>query len=318
MSGLPVTKSFRYGECFQICPPSKSAAMPPAIMNDYPCILEFSFDAPTEKRPMHGGGFLPDWVVENDEAGKTAKELLLVLTVLTTNNFFQYSSRQAWFISFGEKSNVKTSSRSEWGQEGYICPEIDLDGDSFSPPTDLNIPLVDTNLYFNRYGRYIEQELDFPENIFEMLDKYQLLEQDPKDSFLSACTLFSHGLRLWSEHPSLSFTSMVSALETLIHHDNKNIKNEICKECGQERYRVVKKFRDFFLNYGSPTPEFKKYAIKIYKHRSKILHRGELFLGEVKPIGFGSLDGLDDVNMRRNIISTCRICMVNWLHAHAK
>ena len=106
---------------------------------------------------------------------------------------------------------------------------------------------------------------------------------------------------------------MISSLETLISLENRCEKIERCKECRQERYRVVKKFRDFFGKYGSSDPGFKKYALKVYKYRCKILHRGELFLGEVFPQRFASHEGFEDDQMRRSIISVCRICLVNWL-----
>lgn len=311
MSTLPLAQSFRYKDDFQILPPPKEAKLPPAILNDYPCVLELTFENPIEKKLGLSGETLPQWVVENEEAGKRRKEVLLVMTVITDNRFFQYSSRQAWYVSLGDKS--KKQSGSEWGQEMYSCPELDLEGDIFTESTELDIPLVPPNDYFNRYGRHMDKTLDLPKNIYELLDGYYSLDQDAKKVFLSACSLFDQGLNLWSEHPSLSFTSMVSALEALIHYDHRDNTKETCKECGQDRYRVIKKFKDFFSEYGSPSEEFKKYALKIYKYRSKIVHRGELFLGEVEPLGHSNWDDLGNRDMRRNIITTCRICMVNWL-----
>ncbi len=213
----------------------------------------------------------------------------------------------------GKKGEEPTSKEVQWGQQGYFYKGFQSNIDDFTSPKVASIKQIDPNEYFNRYGRSTDQEYDLPNNIGNLFDVYYSLEEEAKKSFLCSSSLFDQGVEMWSEHPSLSFAAMVSSLETLVHFDNRKEKIERCKECGQGIYGVVKTFRDFFNKYGSPSPEFRKYALKVYKYRSKILHRGELFLGEVYPRRFGSFDGFEDDELRRSIIRTCRICLINWL-----
>ena len=313
LSNIPITGWYRYSDSFQILPADADAPRPPAVLNHHPCIIEFRFEIDETPRERPDGNVLPQWVTNNDDAFKILKEILLLLSAFSHDRVFTYSHKQSWFIPMGTKEEEPASKNIQWGQEGYTYEAFESDIESLSDSEAEPIQLIETNEYFNRYGRRIDQEYDLPENINELLDTYFSLEKNEKDSFLSACILHNQGMKIWSEHPSLSFAAFVSSLETLITVEHKGTKIEACKECGQERYRVIKKFRDFFGKYGSPSPEFRKYAVKIYKYRSKILHRGELFMGEITPIRFGSMEGFDDDELRRSIIRTCRICFVNWL-----
>jgi hypothetical protein len=200
----------------------------------------------------------------------------------------------------------------QWGQEGYFfegIQKIDVLSENDTP----TIGREDPQAYFNQYGRPAGGSLVLPENIDYLLAKYYSLDNQARLAFLSSCALLDQGISLWSRHPSLSFAALVSAIETLISYEHRDKKLEKCKVCNQDRYRVTSKFRDFFMKYGSATPEFKKYAQTIYRYRCKVLHEGDLFLGEIKLRTFGSSEGFDDDDLRRSLIRNCRICLINWL-----
>lgn len=322
MSKIPVAHSYRYKDLFQISPPPEGAPLPRAMIGHYPFVLEFVFDSPDEERSDPNGRVLPKYIGKNEVASQTTKEIMLILTALTTNTFFQYSSRQSWFLPTGTRDQEipMTDKASVWGQEmyslhGYGVPDDALDGDEFFQATEETIPLIDPNTYFNRFGRGVEDTLDLPDSITDSLDKYYQMNEEAKKAFLSSCSLFTQGQQLWGDHQSLSFASVVSALETLIHFDHKEDEVETCATCGQNRHRVLAKFKEFLQTYGSRDPKFKKFAEKVYKYRSKILHQGELFLGEIEPIRFASFDGMEDRDLHRMLNSTCRICMNNWIVA---
>ena len=225
-----------------------------------------------------------------------------------------YQNGQSWFIPIGKPDDE--IGEVVWGQQTYYYKDFEEKINSFSDAKLDQITTIDPNEYFNRDGRPTDQKFDLPNNINALFEKYFSLDEKTKKAFLSSASLLSQGIKLWSEHPSLSFASLVSSLETLMSFDHKGLKVETCKNCKQKSYSVTEKFRDFFGKYGSPTPEFRKYASKIYRYRSKILHSGELFLGEISPRRFGSDDGLNDDDMRRNMIQICRICLTNWLLLH--
>lgn len=318
LSNIPVKGSFRYKDYFQVLPADADAPAPQAVMSHHPFVIEFCFTVDETHREHPDGSSVPQWVINNDDAYKTLKEILLLLTAFSNDRVFTYSHNQSWFIPMGTKGEEPTEKKVQWGQEGYFYDKFNSDIEKLSETEIESVALIDANEFFNRYGRRTDQEFDLPQNIIELLDTFFSLGEDERHYFLSACTLFSQGITIWSEHPSLSFAAFVSSIETLIAADYKDEKTERCSECGQERYRVINKFREFFGKYGSPTPEFRKYAVKVYKYRSKILHRGELFLGEVVPRRFGSMEGFEDDELRRSIIRTCRICFINWLHNQNK
>lgn len=313
LSGIPIEGSFRFADEFQILPADPEAPKPPAVLNHHPFTIEYRFIIDETPRKFPDGNRIPQGIIDSENAFKTLKEIILLLTAFSQDRIFIYSNNQSWFIPMGTMGKEPKSREIQWGQEGYMYEGFDGKIESFTDTKSEQINLIEANEFFNRYGRKTDQKFDFPENIINLFALYFSLEGGEKQAFLFSCSLFDQGMNLWAEHPSLSFAAFVSSIETLITFEHKDEKTEICEECGQERYRVIKKFKDFFGTYGSPTPEFKKYAQKIYKYRSKILHKGELFLGEIEPRSFGSMDGFEDDQLRRNIITTCRICFVNWL-----
>lgn len=313
LSGIPVNGCYRFNDSFQILPAKPKAPRPPAVLNHHPFIIEYRFTITETPRQFPDGKDIPQWVINNDDAHKTLKEILLLLTAFSNDRVFTYSHKQSWFIPMGIKGEEPKTREVQWGQEGYTYDGFEVNIESFTEIESKPIELVEADEYFNRKGRHIDQVFDLPGNIDKLISLYLSLVEDEKHVFLSSCSLFSQGIKLWSEHPSLSFAALVSSLEALITIEHKDTKVENCKECHQEKYRVTEKFRDFFSKYGSPSKEFRKYALKIYRYRCRILHRGELFLGEVTPRRFGSLEGFDDDVLRRSIINTCRVCIINWL-----
>lgn len=314
LTDVPVNGFYRFHDDFQILPAEEQAPKPPYMLCHHPFIIEYKVEVNDTPRFFPDGQEIPRFVMSNEDAGKKLNELILLFTTFSSHHVFLYQNSQSWFLPMDKIKEQQY--KSVWGQQTYSYKDFISKIDALSNHDLSMVSTINPNEYFNRYGRRIDQKFDLPESIEVLFAKYYGLDEDAKKAFLSSASLLSQGLKLWSEHPSLSFAAIVSSLETLISFDYKDIPIEKCKECGQERYRVVKKFRDFFTAYGSPSPEFKKYALKIYAYRSKILHSGELFLGEIFPRKFGSFDGLEDDELRRSIIRTCRICLVNWLMRH--
>ncbi|MEE8304447.1 MAG: hypothetical protein V3S24_18670 [Candidatus Tectomicrobia bacterium] len=312
LSRIPITGSYRYRDVLQVLPAEATAPRPPALLNDHPFVLEYRFESADTDRKLPQGQVTPKWIVSNERSGYKQNELLLLMTTFTSGRLFQYSNKQAWFIPMGTQNMEPASKQVQWGQEGYYYDGSTAEIRSFSEVTSKEIERVDPQEYFNRYGWCIDRDFDLPANIDLMFDSYCSLSDEARHAFLSSCSLFDQDISMWANHPSLSFAALVSSLETLIAYNHRETAVEKCKCCGQDRYLVVKKFRDFFGRYGSDVPEFRKYAAKIYRHRSKLLHRGELFLGEVALRRFGTFDGSEDDMLRLNLVRTCRICVVNW------
>lgn len=312
LSSLPVTGWYRYRDVFQILPPNELLKRPPAVEAHHPVIFQWKHPESTEPRSISGHFDIPKWVLDKDSAAEKAREILLVLGVLLNNRIFEYHGRQSWFVDLEETGSGTLDPK--WGQELYTGRDFKVVIEGFSSIEGIpEVETVETNKYLNRWFITYDAVFDIPKDLTFLLDKFFALSSEDKKSFLSSCALFEQGIDTWGNYPSLSFVGFVSCLETLINVDNKDVELERCKECGQERHRVTHKFREFFLKYGNDSAEFKKYAMKIYKYRSKVVHTGELFNGEVMPLQFGSDARIYDDDFRRSVIRTCRICIVNWL-----
>lgn len=313
LTDVPVVGCYRHNDSFQILPPPLHAPRPPARFGNYPVIIELTVPLVEKGQQTEWSHEISADIVNAQVAQEQLKHILLLLTGITTHRFFVPSNKQGWFISHGVFGSETNSFVPQWGQEAYFLDEHEHKIVGFSPLPIEQISQLDSSLYFNRYGRPTDQVLEFPDQISQLLNSANSLPPDGRRALLSACSLLDQGLALWHAHPSLSFASCVSALEALIAFDYRDHATETCSTCGQNRYRVMKKFQEFFARYGSPSPEFQKYATKVYRYRSKILHRGELFLGDVIQPKFGSFAGDDDRQLHRNLIRTVRICIVNWL-----
>lgn len=314
LSTLPVTGWYRYKDIFQIIPPTDAVKRPSITSAHHPLIFQWRYPASKEQRTISGNFEVPQWLLDKENSAEKARELLLALGVFLTARIFEYRGKQSWFVDL-ENAGSETL-EPKWGQELYTAQNFQSPIESLSSVVEIQkIEEIESNQYFNR--RFIEYDavFDVPQNLNFLLDRFFNLSANDKNSFLSSCALFEQGMEVWSTSPSLSFVGFVSCLETLINAEHKDAAVEKCSECGQDRHRVTKKFRDFFLAYGDDSQEFKKYAMKIYKYRSKVVHTGELFNGEVIPEKFGSDGRIHDNDFRRGVIRTCRICMVNWMLA---
>ena len=314
LSALPVTGWYRYKDIFQIIPPTEALKRPPAAQAHHPLIFQWRYTASKEQRTISGHFDVPQWLLDKENSAEKARELLLALGVFLTTRIFEYRERQSWFVDL--ENTGSDALEPKWGQELYTAQDFKSSIENFSSVEGVQkTNEIESNHYFNK--RFIEYDavFDTPQNLKLLLDCFFSLSANDKNAFLSSCALFEQGMEVWGMSPSLSFVGFVSCLETLVNADNRDVTVEKCSECGQDRHRVTKKFHDFFLKYGDASPEFKKYAMKIYKYRSKVVHTGELFNGEVMPEKFGSDERIYDDDFRRSVIRTCRICMVNWVLA---
>lgn len=310
LTTVPVTGYFKFDKKFQILPIEEKAPKVAYLRCHHPLIIEYSFEIDETPQTLINGENIDQWVINNDTSSQILKELLLLLSTFSFYHVFMYNNAKSWFIPH---CNSAKNKEIIWGQQAYYYENFNSEITKFSEINYPHIKKISSNDYFNRLGLFPDQEFDLPNNIDQLFAQYYQLSAQAKKAFLSSASLLTQGLKLWTEHPSLSFTAFVSSLETLISYEHRKIKIEKCQACGQDKYGVVNKFRDFFLKYGSSNPIFKKYALKIYKYRSKIVHSGELLLGEISLLKFGSLDGLEENELRENLFLTCRICLINWL-----
>jgi len=328
LSDRRVLGRFKYRDVFQIMPMPEKAPSLEFLIGHHPFLIEFAYDVPDVSEthynpeiPSHA--LLP--MIDVEASTRPKNEVLLLLSTLCRHIVFQYNSssiNQQWFVRLPMNAkDIPTSYDSVWGQGGYQSLQVPARiMDRFSIVEAAPIGVIERNEYFNselplQYvpGR-THNEFELPANIEEYLDIYYSLPYQVKDSFLSACTLLRQGIQLFNLAPSLAFAACVSSLEALIAHDFRGESVDRCECCNQPNYHVRQRFLDFINKFGNDSPESRKQADRVYQRRSSILHKGQLFLGEIEPKTIDLADNwIADNQSRREVIRFFRICIINWL-----
>ena len=314
MTNLKVVGQYEYKNQFKILPTPEDAPMPDAVFGwPYPCIIQYENDGDFDDIERYGHK-VPGTFVKGRHSEKILSEILSILSLFSIYRFFQYHSEKSWFVTINnivEKPNIQLHC-------GFANFSYDLNNNSkvMSYP---QIKMITPEEYYKYDCTYNFNEpyVSFPDILPLLLDKYFELDNDTKLAYLTSSTLFNQGKEMLIKgYGSIAFAILVSSIENLVSYIHKDEKPESCPTCGNINYSVTRKFKDFMNKFAGNTPEFKKYAEQIYKQRSKILHSGSLFLGEVEPI---SLDETEDLQLsyesddRRILLKICRMCLINWL-----
>ena len=287
--------TYSYSNMFTLRPAYEYEPKPPFLMAKHPHVLEFypkCFDEEYESK---------EWYDQQKIENKIVFELINLLSTITNFRFYHLSNKGSWFLPYNHNERI-----SVWGQESYFPKKI-----GESKRVLKKVDIIPYNEYYNNYAQRLGTgSINVPDIIESILNKYFSFGSEEKEVFQRVCYLFSTALALKDQRVSHTFsmTSLVSCIETLVAFQHRNEKVEKCLECGQLRFSVIRKFKDFMIKYGSKQAEFKKYVDKIYAFRSKALHEGELMTTDKS----GSLELMDSVEIE-HFIRTVRICVINWL-----
>ena len=204
---------------------------------------------------------IPDGIVLARDAAERLKEILDVVNALGSRHVIRYRAYQAWFTELGAGA-----SESRWGQEMYHHPSAGL------PDT------IDPTPGFEAMDEIVLQEGGQDHTrVVRLADLLRLYFHAPdsrfKRLFRDACRVAARARYVAQFDLSTSFLLLVSSIESLIHIKHVDQSVERCGECGQERYRVVRKFKEFLDEYSYEiAPSTKQ---RIYQLRSNLVHRGQ-------------------------------------------
>jgi hypothetical protein len=252
---------------------------PPFSYGHNPYFLDFEVEQVSEKTGIIGHDYRSDQKpifkdfkkekvtglpAQVDTTEKKFREILTLINVLGLNKFFQYNNQQSWVVPLGQEEK-----KMFYGKEFYLAPDYEKNPKSFEEipwysiarPVFFHISLNDQTIVEINLKNLIEAYANYEDNEF-------------KKDFLNACLVLSKAFRLREVDPSASYLFMVSAIEALIEIEYKDQKTEHCDSCGQQQYKVSKKFKKFLYDYGFE--EDNKVKNKFYTMRSKIAHSGSL------------------------------------------
>ena len=298
---------------------------PPAEIGHYPLFLEYSFEERSGVRGITEFSYsldvppefedltlfpIPDGLVQACDSARRKQEILDLVNALSGQHIITYGSYQSWFMAIGGDHTPR------FGQEGYHHSyESEIQGIEPSPNYEFHDPPVMKATSQDGVQRIVRLATLF-QNYFACPDNAV------KHRYREACRMLARARRLGEFDMSASFLLMVTAIECLVQILHMNNEVERCKECSQERYRVVRKFKDFLDEYCYHIPNAVKN--RFYQLRSALVHQGRLLAvdqhrrfyvetaADLKQRHEATIDHIE----YRNLMSVATACFRTFLVKH--
>lgn len=323
-SSRPVTKSWRYGDKFQILPPPPDAPLPETVIGDWPFLIEARFSSPDQfgfkvRREM-----------------QTVNRLRLLLPVLLIGPMYQPHAQRPtkhWVIpppnlgpSSPEQSRVRRllsalhlrpQQQSPafrvgppiYAQEYYEVEGRVLGGSTFSPidPAIAASLVADYEAYYRTRGIRAGDVLEFPAVLTQLFDNYYALDEETAARYRRACYWFNLGRFFYGYSGSTSFFALVAAIESLL----KSEAPHTCPACDAAHHPSISRaFRNFLEQYVPDRPDRERF----YDLRSQIAHGSALLQFDIQEEFGGFYPGdLDQREQMDELYRVCRIALINWL-----
>lgn len=337
----PLKSQFRYKDKFQILPIESEDAPICPYSKHFPLILEYTLDIEENKLDEQSDAFTKmsaQLVVEY--------EIINILSVLSNHHFFKYKSSAGQWVMILPNVEHKDMSKkqrdqfnnlfSSWSIDGYIYPGLkeELEIKKF---TDFKFPITaltsDYYKYFTQDPVEKEKgEILFPSTIVSCLDNYYSLSPKTLKKIKSSVSLICDGIDISETKRSLAFLSFVSAIEAFVGlefsdkevefdcNNCKSISNSpyTCPRCDKPIWGIKAKFKEFLKKFVAGSEKSVEIYNKVYNLRCKIVHQGQLFIGDYEL----SLENMDQKNidwlMKLKTLQLARLSLTNWLNYDEK
>ncbi len=177
-----------------------------------------------------------------------------------------------------------------------------------------------------KYSEYFLNDIDpdkehsgpikFANVIDAFLNSFFNLENELKPIVNQAMYHLRNGVELAESKKTLCLLSLFTSLETMVNLEYRDFKAENCETCGQQKFEISKKFRNFLLKYVSNNPKNKAKFNKLYSLRSKIVHSGEILNSEFL-FSEASQETIAIENLKIvEVVQFCRLSIINWVTQH--
>ncbi|ATL45906.1 hypothetical protein COR50_01305 [Chitinophaga caeni] len=311
-----VTGHFKFKDIFQIYPLDTVDAPTSDFVKYYPFVLEFRL---SDNGQIELDGELKE--VSNIIGELTAEvnfqnRILKLLTAFSNYRFFIPPIEPQWFVhAEGLSKDEMDNQTSAAGLNIYFYPKL-KEVVPFTEFTKVDYPQIDTGEHpqcFQHIDLSGKEEVTFSHYLSTALHNYFLLSDEQQAPVDSAIELINQGVALRATTKSLSFIAFVSSIETMVAHETKDVPLEKCAACGQDKYKVMAKFRDYLFEYVADGPDAKKTINEIYGLRSKIAHTGLLLFGDGKIDWTANAEGDKhyDLHLKSSMIS--RLSLMNLI-----
>lgn len=321
---VPLKGAYRFFDEFQIFPFDLDIVPKSKYQRHFPNILEFWLDDSEKIKPPPEFETLTELFATTGGAGQKSSKLLALLTTFTNHRFFQYISTDfgSWGIPLlteepGEELNEQPP---VWCMNLYT----NLDYNKYYPkdmftettflPVEKEIPYMKYFMYDPNIDReHREKEITFPDAIDFLFDAYFLLNEEAKN-FIDTASLYNlSAVELYDYRKTLSLISSFTALETMINIEFKDVPVDKCNDCGQPKYSIRKKFREYLMKYLGASDKNKKKFNSYYDLRSKIIHTGQNIKTESLFNDVSTDESTDELVLRMEILQVGRLAVIKWL-----
>jgi hypothetical protein len=257
-------------------------------------------------------------------------KIISLLNSFTNNKFFKYDNYDGiWAIPilFNEEtkeiSEEVNSLSAQWCSEGFHFPTL---------PSQLQITEFTTlkinevkklpHYLFYVYNPSLDndrtQPIMFPESFDRVLDSYFSLDKEISNIVDSAIGYNNAAIELLPKKKTLALLASFTAMETMVNLEYRDTNVENCETCGQIKFSVSKKFREYLLKYIGHSPENKKKFNSYYNLRSKIVHTGMRLKAEILFSEVPKEEIEDEYITRVEILQVGKLAIANWLIKNSK
>jgi len=313
---------FKYEDIFQVYPLDLPNMPYSNLQTHYPVVLEY-WTSPDERIEVD-----VEYEVLKESFSETATQttkedkILSLLTLFTNHSFFRYTDFSgAWGLPIlydnpGEEANQWST---KWIMTGtYHWPEMvgHFQITNFSKTGVDEVQYKDHKSYYYDNPNFDNdqlREITFPYNIFVGLGVYFTLPNEIRGIVDSAISYSVAAMEMRNQRKTLSLLASFTSVETMVNLEYKDLKPEKCKECGQLKFGVVRKYREYLLKYFGDSPYNKKKFSAYYDLRSKIVHTGERLKTENLYNNLPKDEQQKEFVTRMEILQIGKLAIINWL-----
>ncbi len=319
---VPLNKGFSYRDVFQVYPATlNNQPTTKVFMKHYPVILEYwttDDDLINNRSEVEE---LKDFYTSTATQLTKQDTILSLLSTITNHLFFRYTETNGtWGMPIlkedvGDEANTWSS---KWCLPIFTWPGLpsQLKIENFSKielPQVSYIPHISYFFSNPNFDYYLDQEITFPQTSFDILDSYFNQPLSTREILNSAIGFAVSAMELRQSKKTLSIISSFTTIETMVNMEFANNDIEKCELCGQAKYSVLKKYRDFLFKYIGESPNNKKKFNKYYSLRSKIIHTGERLKTEILFADVSEVEKDKEFLSVIEILQLAKMSIINWL-----
>ena len=284
----------------QILPPPDDAPRAPVEMAEHPFVLEF----PIKESDV--------WHLTNHRRLREHRHLTQLLDVLLCGHTNTLPRQPDHFWAGVPRDNGPPFDI-KWVQQFFIANLGPIVSDELSPlPTD-RLEEVEPEAYYERSG-YDGRPLSVPADLDQSICLYLLLAPPNRARFNRATFWFDVASRMWNISVSSSFTSLVTAIESLLEPPTSHRVH--CEQCDADRWHDVpgatERVRTFFEQYA-PGAALTSRRNMIYKLRGGIVHGGTLMQHDQDRIFGWDPPEWNERELHNNLWGLTKVALRNWL-----